>query len=690
MATPLLLETGSSFQIPGTNVTIVWTGDPISTVLLTALFYGLQELIGFDPFFGLFDETRISLEKDQIEDFWNPVFQQLHQQGYPQSGADFQQFSDAEKFLKADPVIWAETQRALTQDMPYVCEALYPGGNCPEGYDERFVYQYWGNAWGDGWSAAQRISVWNGMLVGIGVTPRAWPVTGSEQPTPPAPPAPVPRPQPPSGPGGQTPGLPPAPQPAIPTLTYEQVQEILGTGGLGYDYIEYTSQNIPKPVQNVPAVHLASQGFEWYYFPTSPSPSVTYNYPTLPNLEVGGNIIYVGDRLVYPAQLIPGLYPPHLGGPPQVLEIPPANPQPPSPPRPQPTPPLPPPQPPLPPQPPQEPPPPPAPPRPGGGCPIECQNYANGLFDQATARINSDWDFKQHAIWPALQQQGQTIQAITSQVIPYFQQRIDAGDQDRENGQYNTQQRNIRQDQRLDALEKYTPTIGPAVTAQLLPPIQDLQRRLQDCCDRRVADLEKQFLQFLNSFNQFVFQFPSYVTETFNSLFQTYLTENNQTFWTQIVNYVTTQTTNINCYINEQVKREVEALYIRWCDVGKVNMGMMLECWFEEQTARSLPYGCAWEGKTDLKHVSMNFNNLLKQQSTGEWITTAQDAKRTFDAHLQGKWITDREDFYLIEQEQEYVFDPAGECERQNAFVGIRLPKLLEGEPDPVKKPTKC
>src|SRR5262245_11834670 len=638
-----MIETGTSFTIPGTGVTIVWTGDPISSIVLTALFYALQEIIGFDPFFGLFDPTRISLEKDKIENFWQPYFATLHDNGYSNDrGGDFNQASDAEATLKKAPIVWEETQRALQYDMPGVCKKLYDGP-CPEGYDERFVYQYWWNEWGDVWSAAQRIGAWNGMLIGLGLQPRAWPVTGSEKPRPPAPLLPY-TPPPPAAipiPGPTYTLLPPTYTPATPTLTPEQWDYIQSTAGLGQGFIDYAAAHAlpPPPPQGQPLL-IQSQGIDWVYYKPFDNIDTRYFRP--------GVVVYAGDRLIYPDPIVlQGFFPPHLGGPPQVLtipqpppvlEIPPRWPLPPQPtpappypspapqppfpvPAPQPPFPVPAPQPPFPvpvpqppfpiprPQPPSpwpgpqpappEPPPPPPPPPAPPGCPPECETLVRRTSEILQERIDQDWHYKKEVLWPL----ANTAWNYTNHHAVVDIPRLYAQDDwllvllQQEHNYYSDW--NTKQDQNLQDLNRQVAEI-PAQQAQIwAPQISELWRRLQECCETRVQQLGNQIVDLLLTVNQFILTFPQQITNYITNYVTNVVNENNEHFWNCVTEYVTTQTTNIYCYLTQEVKRGVSYYLLNWCNHAQAYHGMEMECWFEPHTDTQFPYAEAWIDKED-------------------------------------------------------------------------------------------
>ena len=733
MATPLQTETGASFTIPGTPVTIVWTGEPISTVLLTAVFTILN-VIGFDPFFGLFDETRISQEKDQIGDLLQPMFEMLHAQGWSNDrGGDFDQFSDAEGTLQQDPHIWEQASRALQYDGPGICVALYDDG-CPEGYDERFVYQWWVNAWGDGWSDAQRIAAWNAMLIGMGVTPRAWPVTGGGQ-------IPLPTPEHPRI-GGvliippvvpyipATDITPPPPYiTALPTLTQEQVAYIQATSGYGQEYLDYLAGLPPQPPVYKAPVHIASQGWEWYYYPADAYRSAEH--------FSAGNIVYFGFDLVYPSQLLPGMFAPHLGGPPQVIEIPVV----PLTPRVQPTdcpigthwsprlgicvrnrqdePPDDPHDCPLgshwdqelqgcvpdfvPPQCPvgshwdpnleqcvQDDPPPPDPQPDPGDCNPDClqaiaytRQYFVDLFNQ------SNW-YRDHVLHPEIKQAQDCCRQQQVVEIPRLQQQIDHLGHQQNLDRAFDEQWNEDQDARLRDLDQESKYRDQLIIDTLAPQIGQVAQRSQDCCRQQQQDINY-FWQFFN------YTWPVTLSEIYNAITQNIANFYNTTIVNQlnqlttyVTNLVTTQVNNLNTYITNEVKRGVEALYIRWCDIAKVHLGMMMECWFEDNTNPPRPIGRAFAEMQDLQVVADMFHDLVEEQPKDKWAQTAQFGAAMWEqVAVEGKFFPS-EGLFAPLPIAKFLYDRPDECERQNAFTGIRTPSLVQGERDPVKKPEKC
>lgn len=699
MANPLTIETGTSFTIPGTTITIVWTGDPISSALLTALFTVFGELVGrflgplteiwsdissflhlcpiCDVLDAIFGEGRISKEKHNIQKFFTPFFEELHAQGWTNDrGSHFDEHADAERDLRQDSIVWDESQRALRLDTPMIMNHMF-GSDGPTGFDERFTYQYWDNAWGDGWSTAQRVSAWNIMIVAMGLTPRGWPIinVGVPGPIDPDPEVIV----------GCSPECVEVAETVrrelhaligtvqfvwIPTLQ-SQITSISGQvanidfsklpkiqGDVGnvqgrVGVIE--NQSLPYVQQQVNTQAARTNVLEIDKVPrleTSAARSSTRidnlesqtvpqlrSYVDALNREVGVNEArqyqWNSGQDAYLNNILPRLSALEQGGSGE------------------------------------------------DGCDPECTRAIAESESRQFARTQELHDYNRSFTTPkVLYLESQNL-ALQTQTIPNLQRDLrglneEVGVRDQRQTDWNR-----RQDGQIQEVDRRVLEIPQAQASIWQPKIDQAVSQARACCDSLNTEMGVRYLQLINLINSSINNFSSQIQTYITNYVASQITNNNNSFFITIQNYVTTTVQTCCDRVVDGAARGLECLKVNLCSMFKATLGMGLECYFEDHTKRSDVYKGAWDGKTDFKFLYSQQASLRKTQRTGPLLAAYQKAKEADRlARSYKPFHTERDEFTMPLPEGGIFAEPDGP-ERETSNLVIRQPALLPQEADP-------
>ncbi len=667
----------------GETTYVLRLSNPVVGLISFAIQLLLKQLFGFDPFSFLFSPPqRINLEKGQIENYFDPIFNRLHSIGYPQVGNHYDIFSDAQRDLQNDPILWDMTQRILSSgDSECLAKKVFPEKWDADGFQKRMVYQYFDNAWGDGWTYEMMQIAWDATLCSVGCVPKAFP-------------------------------LPPKPPPNAfdATVPYNQIT----ASGLKWVQSSRTWLQVPLRPQFVyygqtdTAYYMGHPVSKLYYTPLETyGPALNTGYATTPyDIELANGLSWHGpsqqwipvdfhpqaifhgpsqqmyylNRAVTPSQYAWLMkYGPI---PPNVLEVPSLDSPPPPAPGPHPNPPTPSPQPPAPtptPQPPT--------PEPPGPCTLaeacqqlvdvrtalnQCCNQSalddqvqyemirslSARLQECCARIDQQAGVhaQQHQeMWRAIQQAQQCCDTLRSQTQDSLR---------------NLQDQISRQGQRLNQLEQGLAD-EEARRQQADQRLRDEAERAGRYLDDKIGGQQVQLTTITNN----IINLQVYLNVSLNNLFTT-ITNNYKT-------YVTEGDKVICNYIDKKVKREVECIETEVCDVAREIVGKALECWFDANTAEPRPTGLAFDSWDGIRPAAQAFGRVLTEQSTGEYQEACRVASANYRRILGGERPSGEMTGWRPSPPVTYVYDdPTGPGVEQMR-LRARTVKLLPGEVDP-------
>ena len=699
MATPLTIETGATFTIPGTTITIVWTGEPISSALLSAIFVVFGELIedllgpiaeiwddisGFlhfcilcDVLDAIFGEGRISKEKDNIQKFFTPYFVELHNLGWSNDrGSHFDEHADAEGDLRQDPIVWAESQQALRLDTPMIMDHMF-GSNGPKGFDERFTYQYWDNAWGDGWSAEQRISAWNIMIIAMGLTPRGWPIinVGSPDPIVPDPEVTVAcspecvtytetvRSELHASIGTVQYVWVPTLQSQVTSISgqvanidFSKLPQIQGDVGniqgrvgvieaqsLPYIQRQVDTQaartNVLETVR-LPgiedtlagAVHRVDAVFrDW--FPYFQAQDLAFDtraandraLDAAVNARQDQTLIVLSNQIAACCSAV--------GGDDEVSIA-------------------------------------------------EAEAIAQSEL-RSFARTQELVDYNRTFTTPKVTYLEAQNLFDQQQTYPSFQRQIDSlGHQANLDRAANTQ-RNFDQDQRIRDLGNELEYKNKLITDQLGHQANLDRAAMQAQIDHlgHQINLLRQELStaITNNNTSLITQIQNWVTNFVAGSIE----NNNATFFVTIQNYVTTIVQTCCDRVQDGVGRALECFRYNWCGHAKVYQGMELECWYEDNTENAYEWDEGYETPDNLTEIVNGYADAWSAQSTGRYKDAADRAAFLYTSLYDNLEIPTLPATWPQDNPHEYIYDAPDPIERASSEITFNVPVLLPGETAP-------
>lgn len=639
---------------------VVYTGDWTSTLIMTAISRIFKHVLGIDPFSWIFGEqTRINFQKEKIHDFWTPFVTRWHDDGMPLVGRHFDIASDARGDIQKDAPLWAITQTSL-RDSAAFCKITTGKTNCPEGYAERFVYQYYWNVWGDGWTYEQMVIGWAATMMSLGFQSAHYHGTTKYNPLlvvrygnryNPA--------------TGQWTGD-PLPWPATAKVPLPKSPQVpfswRDATGLSWDI------NAKKWVDKTGFPDVV-----WW------QPTNTFYYMLMPFSQ---EAIQVAIRCgpdgfhpdpVYRQQVCQHTLPAPRPQPLTPVEAQPI-PQPTPVPRPQPQPtPVPQPQPPPPRQPNQE----------------ICQEPCIVNLGQQVLEIRGDalqnWHDQQQVIKPLAQRAHDLATHQQVLEIPALKQRDNQlgqqqQDLSRQQQQARSQQAQLDdwQNRHADAILQDLRNVARNVEQRAFTPLQDLLQRRLPAIEARLDELYREWPRWWQTiYTQIVTEIHHITDVKINTL----RVEITQHFHTIL--HVTVQ----KCcqVVEERTSRGVRCLTLAWCEWARRTMGTLLECYFEANTAPAQRVGQAFAGWQTIEPLVDKTQQVRRQQRTGEYAESVDLALHYYTSLRKHEWPTATIRPYVPVPRFDFLFESPDDPNRSQAVTKILIPELKAQEADPCR-----